>query len=492
MENHRTKGKHLRTRLVSLPCFHVSHLSHIMVIKSRMSSRLPVPESTTSYWRAHPLPLDNHRTTEEVPDVVDVAIIGAGMSGACTAYHLLKDVSERPNIVIFEARQTCSGATGRNGGHSKISPVTLLAMHETGGAESTAQLTALHRRTQEGFKSCVERENIDCELYLTRSFDVFLKQEEASRVEAKIQRIREEGADWLKDIQSLGGPHVERLTGVRGAKGAISTRVCSLWPYKFVHGLLERCIDMGVNLQTHTPVTMISREADTGLSILRTPRGVTRAKKVIFASNAYVANLLPQFWDVIVPVKGTACHITSHSDGMPVLTNTYNMHPTPGNREYMIPQPDGAVVLGGGQRLYRDKKSLWFNTVDDSTQILLLDGTDVKQRFFDPYMATHFAHCHYASQDPARAPFVDMVWTGIQGYTPDQSPHVGKVPGEKDWFILAGFNGGGMASIFEVAREVARMIDSDKELEDTDLPKTFWASKERLEKGFELGQSTER
>lgn len=61
--------------------------------------------------------IDEHRSTEDLPPECDVAIIGAGLSGVSTAYHLcnLADTGRRLSIVLLEARQVCSGATGRNG-----------------------------------------------------------------------------------------------------------------------------------------------------------------------------------------------------------------------------------------------------------------------------------------------------------------------------------------------------------------------------------------
>lgn len=82
-------------------------------------SPLPVPNSTTSFWRSSPHPLDNHRSTPDVPSQVDIAVIGAGYAGVSTVYHILNIAKAKgtppPNIVILEAREACSGATGRNG-----------------------------------------------------------------------------------------------------------------------------------------------------------------------------------------------------------------------------------------------------------------------------------------------------------------------------------------------------------------------------------------
>ena len=86
-----------------------------------MSSKpFPVPGGLTPFWRTEPSSLDNHRSTENLPDFSDIVVIGAGYAGASTAYHILDqcDSSLQPSIVILEARQACSGATGRNGLHN--------------------------------------------------------------------------------------------------------------------------------------------------------------------------------------------------------------------------------------------------------------------------------------------------------------------------------------------------------------------------------------
>lgn len=82
----------------------------------------PVDNATQPYWRTQLHPLDEHRSTETLPSKCDIAIIGAGMSGVATAYHLVKAMgSDRlPSIVLLEARQLCSGATGRNGVYSMV------------------------------------------------------------------------------------------------------------------------------------------------------------------------------------------------------------------------------------------------------------------------------------------------------------------------------------------------------------------------------------
>lgn len=83
-----------------------------------MSEPFPIDHGMTSFWRSEPHPFDNHRSTDVLPDESDVVIIGAGFAGAATAYHCLqrsKALSRDLSVVVLEARQACSGATGRNG-----------------------------------------------------------------------------------------------------------------------------------------------------------------------------------------------------------------------------------------------------------------------------------------------------------------------------------------------------------------------------------------
>jgi myosin-crossreactive antigen len=78
----------------------------------------PIPTYTIPYWRTQLHAIDSHRSSETLPTECDIAIIGAGMAGVTTAYHLCKQMKlqgNEPSIVMLEAREVCSGATGRNG-----------------------------------------------------------------------------------------------------------------------------------------------------------------------------------------------------------------------------------------------------------------------------------------------------------------------------------------------------------------------------------------
>lgn len=84
-------------------------------------SRKPFPQPaagyTQSFWRTELDPLDSHRSTPDLPKETDILIIGGGYAGASAAYHLFPEDQQGtpPKAVLLEARELCSGATGRNG-----------------------------------------------------------------------------------------------------------------------------------------------------------------------------------------------------------------------------------------------------------------------------------------------------------------------------------------------------------------------------------------
>src|ERR1700744_1919217 len=75
---------------------------------------LPRDNPILSYWQDPPDEIADHRTTPDLPHEADIVIVGSGVSGSSIAYNLLSSGLEA-KIVLLEARQAASGASGRNG-----------------------------------------------------------------------------------------------------------------------------------------------------------------------------------------------------------------------------------------------------------------------------------------------------------------------------------------------------------------------------------------
>lgn len=85
------------------------------------SPGIPVPNPSTPYWSTPPSPISRHGSDAGsiLPSYADVVIIGSGITGASFARTLLDYDADHARkgeplqVVMLEAREACSGATGR-------------------------------------------------------------------------------------------------------------------------------------------------------------------------------------------------------------------------------------------------------------------------------------------------------------------------------------------------------------------------------------------
>jgi hypothetical protein len=178
------------------------------------SKYLPVANPTESFWQEEPHELHNHRSTEELPSHTDILIIGAGYAGVSTAYHLIQDEKTKKSITILEARGACSGATGRNGGHLRPDLYGHIPTYiERGGAEAGAEIARFEIAHVQAIKKIVEKENIECDFTLMRSYDIWCNEEAAGKAREIYERMKsEEGCEYMDDVVFYDGKDVE---GVR-------------------------------------------------------------------------------------------------------------------------------------------------------------------------------------------------------------------------------------------------------------------------------------
>ncbi|KAK7546296.1 FAD dependent oxidoreductase superfamily [Phyllosticta paracitricarpa] len=436
----------------------------------------PVPNPTTPFWRTELHELDSHRSTADLPAETDVLIIGAGFSGAAMAYHLLDENPSPPSICILEAREACSGATGRNGGHLKPDVYFQVPKYTAlFGAEAANEVAAFESSQVYAVKELVEKEQIDCEFTLTRAVDVCLDADHAAKCKAEFMELRRRKVPSVRDVFFAEGKTAEDVSGVKGAKAAFTFTAGHVWPYKLVLHLLQLAVSRGVNLQTHTPVLSISPTQDSaGYWTATTPRGSIRARKIVYATNAYTASLAPQYRDRIVPVKGICSRIVATKQPAPFLPNTYSLRYAPGIYDYQITRNDGSIVIGGAKPYFWHDPKHWYGVTDDATLI----APAVKH--FDGYMQRSFRGWEDSGAK------LDRVWTGIMGCTTDLMPHIGAVPGKPNQFIMGGFNGHGMPLICLTAKGLAKMVRDDAPFEQTGIPRIFKTTQERLDNDVNL------
>lgn len=131
----------------------------------------------------------------------------------------------------------------------------------------------------------------------------------------------------------------------------------------------------------------------------------------MYATNAYTAGIAPQFAHKIVPVRGICSHIVTPKDKpSPLLPNTYSIRYGPAHYDYLIPRPDGSIVVGGAKQDFWHDKSWWYGVTDDSKLI------EPAKHYFDGLMQRQFV-----GWDDTEA-YTENVWTGSKKFN---SPTMG-------------------------------------------------------------------
>ncbi|KAK7445712.1 hypothetical protein VKT23_014707 [Stygiomarasmius scandens] len=318
-----------------------------------------------SYWlqgvRANPL-LD-HRTTENLPESADVVIIGSGMTGALTALTLLSSPNPPSSILMLEARELCSGATGRNAGHCKPDQWRGYTKHKGRvGKEQALKILANEQETFEKLVEYVRANTVDCDLWVGKTMDVAMTEEVAAQCAENFNQLREDGGkidgvEWIQDREEA-----RKRSRIPNAISAFSWDAASFYPWKVVAHMIERCLSFGndrFNLQTWTTVKSVE-PADDDLQmnsedgrkwVVETDRGSTATDTVVFATNAYTAGLLSEFEGVIVPTPHLCDKVIPPPSfsGSHSLQNTYGIL-LPNDALFSInsrSSSDGIVLFGG-------------------------------------------------------------------------------------------------------------------------------------------------
>ncbi|RYO83326.1 hypothetical protein DL766_000065 [Monosporascus sp. MC13-8B] len=527
-------------------------------------SGLPVDNPTESYWLKEPSEkLLGHRTTERLPRTADVVIVGSGITGAFAA-HFLKERHPNLDVVMLEAREACWGATGRNGGHCQP------AVYASAAAPHIA---AFELRTYAYLKALVEEHSIPCDWRTTSGVHAFYSAELFGVVRGAVARLADGYPDLAANVAVVerGGAVPWLLEGERremtleglrvgGAAGAVvQWNAASLWPYKLVAFVLERLLAAGrFNLQTSTPATGLSSSSAAGtatatttgagardgggggtttLWTVHTPRGTVTAPRVLLATNAYTSHLLPQFADLIVPVRGQVSALKppppppAQSSPPPPppppppqppldIGHTFAFAGEPDDPysrdDYLIqrPPPAAELVFGGGRKHAAGRGvGVWDDASTDEPVAWYLRGElgglmDLSHRPSLLTTSTTTATSAYppttektaAAGESRKKQDLEPTheWTGIMGFSRDGHPWVGVVPPSlggggldgRGLAVCAGFTGHGMPNAALCAKAVVSlmMAASDEKEEDAeeddeeeiDLPPEYLLTEARV------------
>jgi len=226
----------------------------------------------------------------------DVAIIGAGITGASAALHLAEAGTD---VRLIEASHVGAAGSGRSFGQV----VPYLRREPTGvhtdlGPEVGERLIAVAAAAPALVRGLVDRYAIDCDADVR---GLLFAAHAASGVEI-LRRRREEWARRGVDLTFLDADETAAAIGGGTYLAAlIEPRGLTLNPLAYVRGLIRAAIEKGAHLYTKSPVIEILPHA--GCWQLSTAAGSLVCRTLIVAAGVHVGRLLPVLRRRILPFR---------------------------------------------------------------------------------------------------------------------------------------------------------------------------------------------
>lgn len=321
-------------------------------------------------------------------DHVDIAVVGAGITGCACAGALAR---EGRRVRVYDARGIGEGASGRNGGFAlRGAAARYDVARETYGADAARELW---RRTE---KAVDRLATIAGDAFRrTGSLRLAADVEERVEIQAEYEALREDGfaSEWRDELSHL-------RPDFRGAifhptDGAVQ-------PAGLVQRLADLAADAGVAFaQNHRIESLESVEAD----------------QIVIATDGSGRGLLPELDEALWPARGQVIATT------PIRERLFEYpHYARHGFDYWQQLRDRRIVLGG----FRDFSILTEMTDDEST-------TEPIQEALDAFLVELLGEL----------PEVTHRWAGIFGLTQDLLPLVGPVPGHDGVWVAAGYSGHG-------------------------------------------------
>jgi sarcosine oxidase subunit beta len=339
-----------------------------------------------------------------VSTTADVVIIGGGIMGLSTAYHLAKGGCR--NVVVLESGEMFGlGSTGLNAGGVRYQFSTAVNI----------ELSKLSIGMMERFA-----DDMGQPVALRRCGYLFLldSEDDLRRFRANVELQNQHGVpSQVLGPDAIGAlaPEVD-LTGIIG--GTWCPRDGLVDPHGLLQGYISCARRMGVRLETRAPATATDV---TGGRVHRvsTPTGDFETRAVVIAAGPWSAQV-GMLAGVDVPIQ-------------PIRRQIAVTNPVPGLRAdfpFVIDfsralyfHREGAGILTGMSN--RNERPGFDTTVDEDWRLTHLENA------------------------VARLPMLGDAqllaeWAGLYEVTPDDQPILGRLPHADGLYICAGFSGHGL------------------------------------------------
>jgi glycine/D-amino acid oxidase-like deaminating enzyme len=370
-----------------------------------------------------------------LPEHVDVAVIGAGLTGLSAARTSAK---RGANVAVFESETIGWGASSRNGGMvltgMKLGVNKLISMY---GRELTQRMYAASLATIDCVEQILREEAIDCDFSRCGHLEVACKQKHFDDYARQAEVIEREFNHQLRVVQK------QELSAEIGSSiyygGMVDDVSAGLNPARYVAGLGRAASKAGAEIFEHTRVQRIERAArggDQGWAFT-TSRGTLWARDVFVGTSGYTGAATPALQKRIIPIGSFI--ITTE-----ILPEALAHELSPRNRMiydsknylyYYRLTPDRRMLFGGRAAFFPENDQ----TIRRSAEILRRGMIDVYPQLRDTK--------------------VEYVWGGTLDFAFDIMPHAGQIDG---MYYAVGYAGHGVAMATYQGQKMAELIAGDK------------------------------
>lgn len=178
---------------------------------------LPMKDPLIAYWQLPPNSEVADRQSPDLPTDVDVVIIGSGITGTGVARWLLRESSQPLRVAMIEARQSCSGATGRNAGHIRPTSWDYVKDKKIMGADEAAKIVRFKARHYEEYAKAAD-EDLDAtgkdaaEVRAIDSIDAWFTDESYAEAVQSLEILKREVPDIGKEWASFPGEKAREVS----------------------------------------------------------------------------------------------------------------------------------------------------------------------------------------------------------------------------------------------------------------------------------------
>src|SRR6266404_5894867 len=367
----------------------------------------------------------------DLPQSVDVAVIGGGFTGLSAARTLAKGGAP---VVVFEAENVGWGASCRNGGMVlsglKLGTAKLIARY---GHEATKRMYAASLESIDCVEALVREESIDCDFSRCGHLEVACKPKHFADFRRAAETIEREFGHKLRIVQKAD---LSQEIGSAIYHGGMVDEVSAgVNPAKYVAGLACAAAKAGAAIHEKTRVLGLerdSRQGEKGWNV-KTSLGTLHARDVLIATSGYTSGITRSLQNKIIPI-GSFIIVTE------VLREPLAQELSPRHRMiydsknylyYYRLTPDRRMLFGGRAAFFPENE----NTVRESARIL-------REGMIEVYPQLREAN-------------VEFVWGGTLDFAFDIMPHAGKMD---DMYYSVGYAGHGVAMATLLGKKVAETI----------------------------------